>query len=248
MRFWVCSILLVCVLVLLVLLALHSEILRDLGPVPPKDPTQSWWRQTHKPYSLARFQMAFWFFLVIASFLFIWQITGASEIITGSVLGLIGIGAGTALGAAAIDAGKSAGNNSQLSSLKAELVTLQHEMTALDTQLTAAPPPSNKVELEHQKTAKQTRLNLITDQMTALSTAVGPKASDGFLNDILTDDANGISFHRFQVFIWTLVLGILFVYSVWNRLSMPEFSATLLALMGSSSGTYLGFKIPEKQT
>ena len=110
--------------------------------------------------------------------------------ITGSVLGLIGIGAGTALGAAAIDAGKSTGNNSQLSSLKAELVTLQHELTALDTQLTAAPPLSIKVELERQKTAKQTRLNLITDQMTALSTAVGPKASDGFLNDILTDDAN----------------------------------------------------------
>jgi hypothetical protein len=28
---------------------------------------------------------------------------------------------------------------------------------------------------------------------------------------------------------------------------MPEFGATLLALMGISAGTYLGFKIPEKQ-
>jgi hypothetical protein len=28
---------------------------------------------------------------------------------------------------------------------------------------------------------------------------------------------------------------------------MPEFSTTLLALMGISSGTYLGFKIPERQ-
>jgi hypothetical protein len=47
--------------------------------------------------------------------------------------------------------------------------------------------------------------------------------------------------------VWTLVLGILFIYSVWYRLSMPEFSATLLALLGISSGTYLGFKIPENQ-
>jgi len=28
---------------------------------------------------------------------------------------------------------------------------------------------------------------------------------------------------------------------------MPEFSATLLALQGITAGTYLGFKIPEKQ-
>ncbi len=27
---------------------------------------------------------------------------------------------------------------------------------------------------------------------------------------------------------------------------MPEFSATLLAMLGISAGTYLGFKIPEK--
>lgn len=29
---------------------------------------------------------------------------------------------------------------------------------------------------------------------------------------------------------------------------MPEFDGTLLALMGISSGTYLGFKIPERQS
>jgi hypothetical protein len=68
--------------------------------------------------------------------------------------------------------------------------------------------------------------------------------SDGFLVDILTD-ASGMSFHRFQMFIWTLVLVVLFAFSVWTRLAMPTFSATLLALMGISAGTYLGFKIPE---
>jgi hypothetical protein len=29
---------------------------------------------------------------------------------------------------------------------------------------------------------------------------------------------------------------------------MPQFSDTLLALMGISAGTYVGFKIPEQQT
>ena len=70
--------------------------------------------------------------------------------------------------------------------------------------------------------------------------------SESFFKDILTD-ANGITLHRFQIVIWTVVLGALFVYGVYRELAMPEFSGTLLALMGISSGTYLGFKIPERQ-
>jgi hypothetical protein len=194
-----CLILLVAVLVFMVFLSWYSELLRDLGPVPPTDvdPNASWWqtwwrdrkKRKHKPYSLARFQMAFWFFLLMASFLFIWLITGASDTITGSTLALIGIGAGTALGAAAIDVTKEGDGG-----------------------------------------------------------AIRPiSVSQGFLTDVLSDRVNGISFHRFQMLVWTLVLGVLFIYSVWYRLSMPEFSATLLALLGISSGTYLGFKIPENQ-
>jgi len=37
------------------------------------------------------------------------------------------------------------------------------------------------------------------------------------------------------------------VSSVQNNLTMPEFSTTLLGLMGISSGTYIGFKIPEQK-
>jgi hypothetical protein len=71
-------------------------------------------------------------------------------------------------------------------------------------------------------------------------------SSEGFLFDILSD-VNGISFHRFQIFVWTILLGIIFCTKVCTDLTMPEFSNTLLALMGISSGTYLGFKFPEKQ-
>jgi len=61
-------------------------------------------------------------------------------------------------------------------------------------------------------------------------------------------DAEGISLHRFQMAIWTVVLGIIFVAAVYNNLAMPELSSTLLALMGISGGTYIGFKFPEKQS
>ncbi len=247
-RLVICTILLIIVFILLLALALFSEMLRDVGPAPAKDASKKWWRQPHKPYSLARFQMAVWFFLVVASLLFIWQITGAYDIITATALALVGIGAGTALGAAAVDAGKNQANSSQLDALKAEEATLTSEIAALDSQINAPAPPPNLNDLQQTKTAKVTRLNLIQTQITDLSTAVAAKTSTNFLNDILTDGDNGISFHRFQMFVWTLVLGVIFVYGVWYRLAMPEFSATLLALLGISSGTYLGFKIPEKQS
>ncbi|MDB6019252.1 MAG: hypothetical protein JWR19_3741, partial [Pedosphaera sp.] len=65
---------------------------------------------------------------------------------------------------------------------------------------------------------------------------------DLFLKDILSDE-KGISVPRFQIFAWTIILGIIFLVSVINELSMPEFNGTLLALMGISSATYVGAKM-----
>lgn len=77
-------------------------------------------------------------------------------------------------------------------------------------------------------------------------TAMPATVSHGFLRDILGDSDGNIGLHRFQIVIWTLVLGIMFGVSVITELTMPEFSSTLLAAMGISAGTYLGFKFPEK--
>src|SRR4029450_7352532 len=65
-----------------------------------------------RPYSLARGQMAFWFFLVIASYFFLWIVTGDMNTLNSSVLALIGISAGTALGSAFVDAAKPAPSGS----------------------------------------------------------------------------------------------------------------------------------------
>lgn len=69
--------------------------------------------------------------------------------------------------------------------------------------------------------------------------------SKGFIKDILSDP-NGICFHRFQVFAWTVVMVAVFIRQVTSYFVMPEFNAALLTLMGISSGTYLGFKVSEK--
>jgi hypothetical protein len=74
---------------------------------------------------------------------------------------------------------------------------------------------------------------------------VAPVSTRGFFTGILSDP-DGISFHRFQIAAWTVILGLLFATSVWQGLTMPDFSNQLLGLMGISAGTYIGFKFPEK--
>ncbi len=69
--------------------------------------------------------------------------------------------------------------------------------------------------------------------------------SKGFLNDLLSDE-KGISIHRFQLVTFTFGLGIYFVWQVIYNLEMPEFSSTLLLLIGVSSTTYAGIKFNEK--
>jgi ABC-type Mn2+/Zn2+ transport system permease subunit len=70
-------------------------------------------------------------------------------------------------------------------------------------------------------------------------------ASNGYLTDVLTD-VNGISLHRFQLVAWTIIIGAIFVVDVYRNLALPTFDATILALLGISAGTYLGFKVPEQ--
>src|SRR5262249_29999815 len=68
----------------------------------------------------------------------------------------------------------------------------------------------------------------------------------GFLKDLVTD-VNGPTIHRWQILIWTLVLGGVYLWRVYANLEAPTLGTSLLALMGISGGVYLGFKIPERQ-
>ena len=74
-----------------------------------------------------------------------------------------------------------------------------------------------------------------------------PPRHVSFLDDILTD-VNGPALQRLQVLVWTLLLGLISVVSMYRTLSLPAFDDTLLALAGISSGLYVGFKWPEKQS
>jgi hypothetical protein len=71
--------------------------------------------------------------------------------------------------------------------------------------------------------------------------------SEGFIPDILSD-ANGLSMHRFQMFVWNIIMGVIFITDVYRDLSMPQFSDNLLMLMGVSSGAYVVLKVPENKS
>ncbi|HEY7215851.1 MAG TPA: hypothetical protein VIC28_14585 [Thermoanaerobaculia bacterium] len=194
-QFWTYCAGLALFVVVLFWLARRTPLLRDRSPLTPAGKLP--------PYSLSRFQMAFWSFLIIAAYVFIWMITQELDTITGSVLALLGIGSSTALAATLIDK---------------EKVTKTAAGEGEAQAPSAAAPPA--------KTAA---------------------VSEGFLRDVLSDD-EGISLYRLQLFVWTIVLGIIFIASVYDGLQMPQFNPTLLGLMGISSGTYLGFKVPESRT
>ncbi len=86
-------------LIAFLVLAFQSELLRDAGPSPGCG--------ARRPFSLARTQGAWWFFIILASYLLIGLVTGDYlNSITVQALVLMGISAFTVVGGAAIDAGK----------------------------------------------------------------------------------------------------------------------------------------------
>jgi hypothetical protein len=233
-------------LILLLWLVTHTNVIREPGPPPTPG--------KRRPYNLGRAQMAFWFFLIYASYVAIWLVTGALDTITTSLLALMGISAGTALGEAMIDNGKDTSKTNQVNDLSAEKQALEQSISETQPQLeaaneaatTALTDQSNRDALNRQLTDTRTRLGQVEQQLRTLSAQQPSLVSSGFLRDILSD-SSGYSFHRFQIFAWTILLGIIFMSSVYNSLSMPEFSPTLLGLMGLSAGTYIGFKFPEQK-
>ena len=169
------------------------------------------------PFSLGRTQMAWWFFIIVGSFLFIFVSNcNLTEIINEQALILIGISASTGISSVFIDDGKkhlSVEEIERISSLKRKLDNSQLEAR-------------QRIKIENE------------------IKSIIP-CSSGWLKDITTT-RDGVNFYRFQIFVWTLILGIIFLFIVWEHLHFPEFDSHLLTLQGISAGTYLGFKFPEK--
>lgn len=238
-RFWAAVLLVLGVVTLVFVRANRSVLLKDnlIPQIPPA-------RQT---FSLARCQMAFWFLLILASYVFLYVVLGDSNTLSDQALLLMGISGATALGAIAVDAAKDTPEDTldsglQLLGLKTYADVARIEQEIADRRITlgaVANPPSAA-------SAAILNAEIIDRQLVLRSyeTAIKPFVSQGLFNDILSD-ANGTALHRLQILCWTLLLGGIFLIGVWQNLAMPAFSNTLLALMGISSAGYVGFKYSE---
>jgi len=221
--------------------ASRTAIVKD-NLIPQIDPA----RQT---YSLGRWQMAFWFSLVIASYLFLFILLDDYNTVSTQALMLMGISGATAFAAIEVDAIKDSPADAVNQGLRligirswTDVVRIKAEIADRQEQLastTAPPPATSQAQLASEILDRQLKLRSYEE-------AIAPFVSEGWFRDLVTD-LNGTALHRLQVFCWTWVLGGIFLYGVWRDLAMPNFSNTLLALMGVSSVGYVGFKYPETQ-
>lgn len=165
-----------------VLIAWKTSLLRDKAYDIP-------WNE--RSYSLALTQMAWWFYIVTFSYIYIFILTGKMQAISSNAYVLFGISSLAAIGGRAVDSAKDTG--------KANMDYFKHK---------------------------------------------------NILHDILfdTNDNRSVSLHRFQAVTWTLILGVYYIYSVIKCLTLPEFDATTLSMMGISSGTYVLLKTQEPKS
>lgn len=225
--------LLVILLAALIWLGARYDLLRDtVAQAPPAGARRS--------YSLGRVQMAVWFFLVVAAFGYIKLITGEYNTLTSSILTLIGISAGTGLAAVFVDDSKATSSRNQRASLESQQAALEMRIKEIEG---ASPPAGSTLDIELQQ--KRSELARVKADLASQPPVPAAPVSKGLLFDLL-GGGEDMSFHRFQMVVWTIVLALIFVGSVYKDLAMPNFDASLLGLMGISSGTYLGFKFPEK--
>ncbi|MET0626094.1 MAG: hypothetical protein ABW250_24380 [Pyrinomonadaceae bacterium] len=234
-------------------LAATRDIIRDSQPAEPHEGAK-------RPYSLARTQVAWWFFIIFGSFLFLWLVTNDYNTITSSALVLLGIGTGTALGSAMVDSNKRESMNKDLRTLKPrqeklgeEVKTLRAQVAGVEAKRVAVPPASTPEEVaalsgwRAELAAREAELEQLNVEVADAESARRRPVSEGFVSDLLSD-VNGVTIHRLQIALWTITLGVIFIRSVWTNLQMPVFDDIVLALMGISGATYLGFKIPERQS
>lgn len=198
-----------------------------------------------KTFSLARVQMGIWWVTIAMTGGWMFYITN-SFFLTSQMWILIGMSTGTLVAGSLIDGRKATAENINVREAGAEKakkgVETEQVITGLQSFLNRDKP---SVDTKQIATLIEQTTKLHT-ALTAVKQGEGvPGSTEGVVQDILTDAA-GAAVPRFQYLAATLGCAGFALLSVFGSLSMPEFSDSTLALMGISSGAYVGLKVPEK--
>jgi len=172
---------------------------------------------TERAFSLSRVQMALWTVLVLYAYVFIWLLTGEYKATIPA--SVVGL-----MGITLATFGTAAAVDAT------KVQTNKEKLQTLTQKLAQNPPERAILQEEHAALQRRTTVS----------------RSEGFFRDLVTS-AEGASLHRLQFIVWTLALAAVFVVTVWRTVGMPDFDATMLGLMGITSGTYVGLKLPENK-
>jgi hypothetical protein len=207
-----------------------------------------------QPYSLGRWQMAFWFVIIFNSFVAIYIAHNDFHSLNPQALWLMGISAASGVSAVVVDVLKDSPADAANRGLRAlglqsydDVERNRAEIAQRQVLLQANPPPANAAQLAVEISDRELLL-------TAYERVIRPFVSHGWYKD-LTTDLNGAALHRVQTLVWTIALGVVFVATVVANLTnniatnliMPQFDTSLLLLLGISNAGYIGFKYPEPQ-
>ena len=199
--------------------------------------------------SLSHVQLAIWFVVVFGSYIYLWVITGDLNTLSTSGLYLVSIAIVTTFGSTAIQG--MSGVDKELAAYNSFLAPrLQMDRATVIRVVDAA-------ELKTRKRWEELQGNLVTvperesreafrdwDDLRRQKEYLATPLIYRWLVDILSENGE-VTLHRFQMLAWTVGLAFIFCVRVFSDLTMPIFPGEVLALMGISAGTYLGFRLPE---
>lgn len=212
------------------LLAARSNNMRDASL--PQMPVRE------RSFSLGRSQMAFWTFLIVLAFAYLFLHTGTSNVLSDQALMLMGISGATGLGAVAIDKSRDGAIKEAIEGLQQLGLNTAEDVTELNTQIANL----RAQQAANPATATALSLNAALARQRQAKLLMQPyRTSGNILRDLVSEDG-GATVHRLQMVVWTLILGWTFMAGCFDALRMPELSDQLLAVMGISGGTYFGFK------
>lgn len=207
--------------------------------------------------SLTHTQLALWFIVVLSSYFYLWVVTGEMEkTFSDTGLYLVGISIVAAFGSHAIQGiiapdrdialynqalSTRVGKDKEtiLQAIRSSLETVMPEWEAAHAAAAGADPKSELA-------MKATRLYETCEDLRRQERYMLAGLPYRWLTDLLSENGE-ITIHRFQMLAWTFGLAFIFFARVFTDLTMPTFPTQILALMGISAGTYLGFRIPETQ-
>lgn len=98
-------------------------------------------------------------------------------------------------------------------------------------------------------------INGLTTTLSTAATDVGKLAAapePDFYRDIFLDKNGTLDLPRVQMFIWTVVILMAYMFMFWkgyqgNKFELPAVDTGLLVLMGVSNGAYLGVKAAQNK-